>query len=154
YRHAEAKLRIPTWLGMEVMAGYENNRGIYLNPESVTDDNGLWKVGLEANLLRGLLTDERRTARRQADMMAGLALNERTRLVNDVLLKAYQAYVDWQAAETALEVVRENIQRAEVYFEATRISWQQGDKPAIDTLEADLILQDQPMAAQALRPHQ
>lgn len=148
YRYAGGKLRIPTWLGVELAAGYQNNTGTYLNPESQNDSRGLWSAGVEANLLQGLLTDERRTARKQAEVFAGLALNERNRLMNDILLDAFDAYANWQAAESVVAIVDENLRRAESYLTATTESWRQGAKPAVDTLEAYLILQDQLVARQ------
>ncbi len=149
YRHAEGKLRVPTWLGIDLAAGYQMNTGTYVNPEERTDDAGLWAVGIEANLLQGLITDERRTARRQAEVFAGMALAERTRVLNEVLRQALDAFADWQAAEEAFGVVGENLQRAQEYYTATLETWRQGASPAIDTLEAFLIVQDQQVALQA-----
>ena len=149
YRHAEGKLRIPTWLGVDLAAGYQMNTGTYVNPEERTDDVGLWSVGIEANLLQGLITDERRTARRQAEVFAGMAMAERARLLNEILQQALDAYADWQAAEEAFGVVGENLQRAQEYYTATLETWRQGANPAIDTLEAFLIVQDQQVALQA-----
>lgn len=148
YRYAEGKLRVPTWLGIELAAGYQNNTGTFLNPEARNGSNGLWAAGVEANLLQGLLTDERRTARNQAAVFADMALNERTRLLNDILLEAFQAYAEWQAAETVVRIIDENLVRAETYYSATTESWRQGAKPAVDTLEAYLIVQDQLVARQ------
>lgn len=149
YRHAEGKLRIPTWLGADLAAGYQRNTGTYVNPEDLTPAPGLWDLGIEMNLLQGLITDERRTARRQGEIFAGMAYAERNRLLNDILLESLDAFADWQAAEEAFDVVGENLRRANEYFTATRESWRQGAKPAIDTLEAFLILQDQQVALQA-----
>ncbi|MBK7410356.1 MAG: hypothetical protein IPJ40_21235 [Saprospirales bacterium] len=66
YRIFDAGFRIPTWYGLSVTGGYENTDGTYLNPENKTDQNGLWTLGVEANLLQGLLIDERRAALQQA----------------------------------------------------------------------------------------
>ena len=57
-----SNLELPSYLGLTFNAGYENTRGIYLNPENNTPLDGLGYLGIEANLLQGLLIDERRAA--------------------------------------------------------------------------------------------
>lgn len=148
YRIFDAGFQIPTWYGLSVLGAYENTSGVYLNPENTTSGNGLWSLGLEANLLQGLVIDERRAALRQARIYRQAAENERNRLLNEVLNAAAQAYVRWQAVFYVQAVIDENILLAREYLEATRQSFLVGDKPAIDTLEAFLILQDRQMLRQ------
>ena len=50
-------LKIPTWYGLEFKAGYEQNQGLFLNPEDVNPSNGLVYSGISASLAQGLFID-------------------------------------------------------------------------------------------------
>ena len=66
YSYLHSGLKIPTWFGVDVNAGYGNTEGYYLNPESQTPTDGLWQAGLSINLGKGFLIDERRAELKQA----------------------------------------------------------------------------------------
>lgn len=142
YQIFEAGFQIPTWYGLTLKGGYENTEGVFLNPENKTDKNGLWAVGIEANLLQGLLIDERRAALQQAEVFQRATENHRKLLLNDLLFDASAAYFNWQVAFFTQQIIEESLDLAEEYLEATRQLFLNGDKPAIDTLEAFLIVQD------------
>ncbi|MFK7908179.1 MAG: TolC family protein [Chitinophagales bacterium] len=142
YKVFEAGFKIPTWYGLSVSGGYENTDGVFLNPENKTDKHGLWAAGIEANLLQGLLIDERRAALKQAEVYQKSAANERKIMLNQLLLAASQSYINWQLVFNNQIVIEGGIDLAEEYLEATRQLFRNGDKPAIDTLEAFLIVQD------------
>ena len=74
YRIFNAGFQIPTWYGLTLNGSYENTDGVYLNPENTTTNMGLWTLGVEANLLQGLLIDERRAASPQAPGRLGIDL--------------------------------------------------------------------------------
>ncbi|MDB4285780.1 TolC family protein [bacterium] len=149
YRQFQNTLRIPTWMGVDVVAGYENTEGIFLNPENSTDEFGLWNAGIEVNLLQGLLIDERRTALKQAKIFQNIAENQQQILLNELLYISSIAYLDWQKNYSTRVVIEENIDIATTYFENTKLSFFNGEKTAIDTLEALLILQDATALLQA-----
>jgi len=142
YRIFSSKLQVPTRLGIDVVAGYENTEGVFLNPENKTDNFGLWNVGIEANLLQGLLTDERRTALRQARIYQNIAVNERQIMLNEIVLSASNAYLEWQKFTEKQTIIEENIDIALTYFNNTNTSFQNGEKTAMDTLEAFILAQD------------
>ena len=146
YRQFQGKLQIPTPLGIDVVGGYENTEGVFLNPENTTDPFGLWNAGIEVNLLQGLWVNERRTALEQARVFQNMAENKRQILLNELLYEASYAYLEWQKYFSFQTVINENITLATAYFNNTKISFANGEKTAIDTLEALIILQD----AQAL----
>ena len=58
--------KIPTWYGIDLKAGYEQNEGYYLNPENNTPDDGLWSAGVNIRLAQGLLYNERMNNLKQA----------------------------------------------------------------------------------------
>ena len=149
YRIFDAGFQIPAWFGLSVNGGYESADGLYLNPENKTDKNGLWTLGVEANLLQGLLIDQRRAALQQAKVFQQASENERIRILNELLFSASEAYVNWQSTFFIRGIILEGLDLAGDYLEATRQSFLNGDKPAIDTLEAYLIVQDRLLQYQA-----
>ena len=142
YRIFESKLKVPTRLGIDVVGGYENTEGDFLNPENKTDKLGLWNVGIEANLLQGLITNERRTALQQARIYQDIAENQRQLMLNEIVLSASDAYLEWQKYFGRQAVIQENIDIANTYFINTRTSFENGEKTAMDTLEAFILAQD------------
>ncbi len=142
YRIFSSKLQVPTRLGLDVVAGYENTEGVFLNPENKTDNFGLWNVGVEVNLLQGLITDERRTALRQARIYQNMAENQRQVMLNEIVLSASDAYLMWQKFTEKQIIIEENIELARTYFISTRTSFENGEKTAMDTLEAYILEQD------------
>jgi len=142
YRKYQAKLVFPTSLGIDVVGGYENTEGKYINPENTTDEYGLWNLGVEVNVLSGLLTNERNTAIRQAKVYQNLAKNEQDILLNDLIYDALYAYYTWQMYQSFMEVLIENISIANTYYLNTKQSFLHGEKTAMDTLEAFISYQE------------
>lgn len=142
YRLFQSKIKIPTRLGIDVVGGYENTSGVFLNPENKTDKRGLWNVGLEANLLQGLIVNERRNALEQAKIFQELAKNQQQILLNDLLYDASIAYLDWQKYAAIQFVLQENSTIAANYLRNTAESFFGGEKTRMDTLEAYILWQD------------
>ncbi len=142
YRQYQANIKLPTRLGIDVVGGYENTEGVFLNPENTTDDFGLWHLGLEVDILQGFFTNERNTAFKQAEVFQELAINERQIILNDLIYNATAAYFIWQQYAYFDEVVSENVAIANTYYANTRQSYISGEKTAIDTLEAFISYQD------------
>ena len=141
YHDWETALRIPTWFGIEAKAGWDRGTGPYLNPQEYTATSGLSYLGLSVPLAQGLLIDERRTALRVAQALAGLAEAERRAIRNKLLLSASKDYWDWALARERLRLLAANEQVAAVRFAATRQRVLAGDLAAIDSVEALMELQ-------------
>ena len=43
YDKLNAVFKIPTWYGINLKASFEQNEGVYLNPETTVPDDGLYK---------------------------------------------------------------------------------------------------------------
>ena len=142
YRIFQNRLQIPTKLGIDVVAGYENTEGTFLNPENKTDQYGLWNIGIEANLLQGLLVNERQTALEQTKVMQSIAQNQQQIILNELLFVASTVYLDWQQFFYIQSVLKENENLANQYFENTKASFLGGEKTVMDTLEAYILFQD------------
>src|SRR5210317_1661033 len=59
YDKLNAAFKIPTWYGVEFKAKYEENSGVFLNPESTVPEDGLYSMGVSVSLAKGLLTNRR-----------------------------------------------------------------------------------------------
>lgn len=142
YQQFSSKLRIPTMMGVDIVGGYENTDGQYLNPENKTDNWGLWNLGVEIDILQGLLRNQRRTAIEQAKIFQELARNEQQILLNDLMYNASKAYLIWQQYESFnLELIK-NIEIADTYFQNTKQAFNNGEKTGLDTLEAHILYKD------------
>jgi len=144
----DAGLKVPTWYGVDLFAGFEENTGDFLNPQRNTPNDGLLKVGGSISLGQGLFIDQRRATLRQAQAYQRATEAERTLLLNDLLLQALNDHTDWVAAYRALQVSDTAVALASIRLEAVRGSWRGGDRPAIDTLEAYIQFQDRQMRQQ------
>ncbi|MCC6399788.1 MAG: TolC family protein [Flavobacteriales bacterium] len=145
FRLLDVGLKVPTWWGIEVLAGYQDNSGDLLDPMLTTPNDGLMKAGVNLALGQGMLMDQRRAALRRAQAFQDAALAEQEQMLNAVLFAALSDHVDWVAAHQALRIAQEAVQLARLRNDFVRGSWRGGDRPAIDTLEAFLQLQDREM---------
>ncbi|MEZ4934431.1 MAG: TolC family protein [Saprospiraceae bacterium] len=107
--------------------------------------NGQAIVGLTVPLLQGLVIDERRAGLFQANILRSANDNERRLQMNDLLLDASKTYWNWALANAWVGIYEQAVEVAERRFEGLRESYLQGDKPAIDTLEAFIQVQDRTM---------
>lgn len=142
FRQWEAGITAPLWPGIKLEAGYENNTGLFVNPESSTVSNGMVFAGMSIPLLQGLTTDQRRIALQKARLDVIRAEAQQDILVNDLLLRAAYAYWDWWLANQQIRVLEGvrtiTFQRYRDIVESYRL----GDLAAIDTLEAYIQYQN------------
>lgn len=140
YHLGNSGLKIPTWIGIDFKAGYEQNRGTYLNPQNSTPGSGLWYAGVEVPLGKGMFFDERRATIRTAQVVEKMALNERELMINDVLLDAYSSYWSWYETYQKLKIAEEGYRFALIRFEGVKQNALLGETPSIDTVEARIQL--------------
>ncbi len=138
-------LKIPTWYGIELQTGFDQNKGEYLNPENNVPTEGLWYAGLKVPLGQGMFLDKRRAALKQASIFTESTLAEQKKLMNDLYFDAIQQYWKWVAAWNQYTIHQESVQLALDRFEAVKQSSVLGDKPSIDTLEAYIQVQNRQM---------
>lgn len=148
YELLDAGLRVPTWFGAEVFAGYSESNGEFLNPQNGLPDEGQLRVGASVSIGQGLFIDKRRAELRKAQAFQDMAEAERQRLLNQVFHAALSDHVEWVASYRRVAVARQAVEQARIRFEAVRGNFRGGDVPAIDTLEALLQVQDRTMRLQ------
>lgn len=151
YSLVNAGLKIPTWMGIEIQAGYEQNQGLYLNPENFTPTDGLMYAGISIPVGQGLFIDKRRAELQKAKNFQEISALEQQIMLNDLLYESGKAYWEWFIAHSKLEVFEEAYELAEERYQAVNRGAALGDLPSIDTLEAGIQLQNRALSLQQAR---
>lgn len=134
YSYFNPELKIPTWYGIEFKAGAEEVYGSRILSEKTLGKTTY--AGVKVSALKGLLFDERRATLRKAQAMQEMTEAEQRLIVNNVLFEAVAAYWEWVRSYRSYEVYNDvvNISRDRLKF--VRLEYEQGNRPAIDTVEA------------------
>lgn len=148
YDLSDGKLKIPTWFGVEFEGGYEQNEGIFLNPQNNVPNAGLWYAGVSIPLGEGLFIDKRRAMLRKAQIFQQSTTAERDKLLNELFFEAAKAYWDWFESYNKLSIFQEALQLANARFEFVKTSARVGDSPSIDTLESSIQVQNRQLFLQ------
>ena len=151
YSLIDAGFKIPTWFGLELYGGIEQNNGVNLNPERKTHNAGLAYAGVSLSVGQGLFIDQRRADLRKAQLFEKMSHQEQRVVLNDVLLGASNAYWDWFAAYQVVEVFEEALRLANERFEGVKSSALQGESPIIDTVEAHIQVENREISLQEAR---
>ncbi|MEY3052482.1 MAG: hypothetical protein RLY31_2267 [Bacteroidota bacterium] len=142
FRIGEGGVKLPTWFGAEGKIGYNYASGVFLNPANQLPGDGQLILGASLPLLRGLAIDARRASLFEARIQQNINRTQQRLVRNDLLFEAAKAYWNWSLAYSWLQVYQEALQVASFRLDGIRTSWLMGDKPAIDTLEALVLVQD------------
>ncbi len=142
YSLINGELKIPTFYGIDFKTGYDLNRGVFLGPENSTPDNGLIYGGISLPLGQGLLIDERRAAIINARTGLEIGRLEEVDIKNELLYNAVYQYWQWYRAFNILKILEEANTIATQRFDAIRNFAANGDRPAIDTVEAGIQVQN------------
>ena len=142
YSILNSSFKIPTWYGVEIKAGFDNNEGIYLNPENRAPNQGLTSLGISVPLGQGLFINQRMADVRKAKIQLQLSQSERKLQAIDVLYDASLAYFNWKKTFDEALLYEEYNTNAQIRFKGIQSLIQQGDKPAIDSIEAGIIVKN------------
>ncbi len=142
YWTSNTTLKIPIWFGTNLKAGYEANRGEYVENDQKLPGSGLWYAGVEIPLLQGFLYNERQFQLQQAQNLQQMSVAERQLAVNDLLLDAFSTYWTWTEAYKKLMIAKEGFVLAEARYKAAKENVAVGENPPIDTVEALILLEN------------
>jgi outer membrane protein TolC len=142
YSILNSSFKIPTWYGVEIKAGFDNNEGVYLNPENKTPNQGLTSLGISVPLGQGLFINQRMADVRKAKIQVQLSQSERKLQAIVVLYDASLAYFNWKKTFDEVLLYEEYNTNAQIRFKGIQSLIQQGDKPAIDSIEAGIIVKN------------
>ncbi len=143
YNLLDVSLTVPVWFPVDPKAGFEQNRGTYLNPEnfiSESTDNQQIYWGVSLPVGQGLFIDQRRATVNKALILQEMAEAERVKEINKVLLSAAKDYWDWYIAFQSYQLMQQNIQIAREIYTRTNLAFEFGEVAAIDTVQAKIAL--------------
>jgi outer membrane protein TolC len=133
YQYSNPELKIPSWYGIEIKAGLENNSGTFLNSE--TSPGKTSYAGISVPLAKNLIIDKRRAVLQQAKLFRQQSFAERELVVNDLLFEAYQSYWDWVKSVKVHEILGDAVKVNETRLRLVTTAFKLGERPAIDTTE-------------------
>lgn len=151
YDKLNTTFKIPTWFGVELKGNFQNNSGEYLNPENVVPDQGLYSMGVSIPLAKGLLTNKRMAMLKRAKLYNRQVEAERQLVVNRILSEASMAYFNWLKAFKKQEVYQTFLDNASIRLSGIKKNFELGETPAIDTLEAGIILKNRILSLEKAR---
>ena len=137
-----SSFKIPTWYGIEVKAGFENDSGIFLNPENTLPNQGLASFGISVPIGQGLFINQRMADLRKAKISLNLSQNQRKLEAILVLYDASVSYFNWKRNFKEVELYQNYLKNAELRFKGIQSLISNGDKPAIDSVEAKIIVRN------------
>ena len=140
YGLLNSSFKIPTWYGIEVKAGFENNDGYYLNPQLNTPEQGLYAVGVTVPVGQGLWINERMADLKKAKIQLKLSKAEQTLDALSVVYESALAYFAWKKNYQEVVLYRSYLQNAQKRYTAISTLIREGDKPAIDSVEAGITV--------------
>lgn len=140
FNYSNPELKIPTWYGVEVKAGFENNFGDKLSAETTIGKSSY--IGVSIPLLKDLLIDKRRSDLAQSKILVQLSNAEKQLILNDLYLDAASSYWQWAYAYQKNGVFNSILINAKERFNFINKSFKSGDRAAIDTVEGLLQLQN------------
>jgi outer membrane protein TolC len=144
YNKFNSSFTIPTWFPIDPKIGYESNSGLFIDPENIvggSSDNSQLTTGISLPLGRGLFTDDRRAALKQAKLFTQMAAAEQIKLINKILLDAAKDYWQWYFSYYNYRLMSRNSVIAEEIFRRVKLDATYGEASAIDTVQAKIILQ-------------
>lgn len=142
YTILNSAFKIPTWYGIEVKAAFDSSQGSFLNPENNLPPNGLSSLGISIPLGQGLFINQRMASLRQAKIFNTLTIAERDLEVVNILSEAAKSYINWYRNYTEYKLYETFFNNATVRFKGIRGLISAGDKPAIDSVEAGIIVKN------------
>lgn len=142
YSILNSSFKIPTWYGIEIKAGFDNNEGIYLNPENTVPNQGLTSLGITVPLGQGLFINQRMADVRKAKIQLKLSQAERKLQAIAVLYDASVAYFNWKKTYNEVKLYETYSSNAQIRFNGIKELIKAGDKRAIDSIEAGISVKN------------
>lgn len=146
YSILNSSFKIPTWYGIEIKAGFDNAEGIYVSPENLTPNAGLTSLGINIPLGQGLFVNQRMTDLRKARVNLNLGKQLQKLDAIDVLFDASIAYFGWKRSFDEVKLYINYNKNAELRFDGIKKLISEGDKPAIDSIEAAIVVKNRQLS--------
>nr|WP_321226007.1 TolC family protein [uncultured Psychroserpens sp.] len=137
-----ATFKIPTWYGIELKGNFEQNDGVFLNPQAIVPEDGLYSAGISAALGQGLFINQRMADIKKAKLFREQTVADREILVNQILFDASLAYFNWLQAYNETRIYEQFLENSKVRFKGVKRSVENGDKATIDSVEAGITVKN------------
>ncbi len=134
YYYNRPELSLPTWFGTTFYAGQEFIAGNELMPSDTRGETNY--LGVSVPLAKNLLMDKRRATLRTAQVLQKASVVERRIALNDLIKEGLYTYWEWVRAFEQVQVTKQTYLASEQRLNLIRDGFRQGDRPAMDTLEA------------------
>ena len=146
YSIMNSSFKIPTWYGIDIKAGFEENDGYYLNPQNKTPSNGLTSLGISVPLGQGLLINQRMADLQKAKIQVKLSQAEQKLEAIAILYDASVAYFNWKKNYEEYLLYENYSINAQKRYNGIESLIKEGDKPAIDSIEAGIVVKNRLLA--------
>ena len=135
YNRENIQLEIPTASPVKLESGFESGRGTFVNPELFTPQEGLSYAGVSIPLLKGMLTDERRTTLAKAKIFRNQSIEIQKIQLQDLSQTIWRDYVDWYIAHEQEKAYQLGMRLSLERQKALRQLFEAGGCNGMDTLE-------------------
>ncbi|HBH22593.1 MAG TPA: transporter [Cytophagales bacterium] len=145
YNILNSQLKVPVWFPIDPKLSFDQNRGEYLNPERFISDQTdfqQFSAGVSLPVGRGLFIDQRRATMKQAELFVDMADAERVKMINKILLTSAKDYWEWYFAYYDYKLLAQSVEIAQEIFDRVRMDYQFGEAAVIDTVQANITLQN------------
>lgn len=142
YSVLKSSFKIPTWYGIEVKAGFDDTDGTYFNPQNRTPDRGLTSLGVSFPLGQGLFINQRMADVREGKLQLQRSDAQRKLKAVEVLYSASEAYFNWKKNHDEVVLYTSYLKFAEVRYKSVITLIEQGDSPAIDSVESGITVRN------------
>lgn len=140
YSLFNGSFKIPTWYGVEIKAAFDNTEGIYLNPQNTLPNSGLTSLGISIPIGQGLWINDRMAELRKAKIYQRVNEAERKIMLTDVIYEASKSYINWKRSFDEVTLYTTYLENAKTRYNGVLKLIEQGDKPAIDSIEAGITV--------------
>lgn len=144
YKIFNSSIKFPSVFPFDPSIGVEQNSGRYLNPERFISEQYNFRqfyAGVSLPLLRGLITDDRRAALRQAELFGDMMEAEQIKILNKLFLEAAKDYWQWSISYYNFRLYNQSVTIAEEIFRRVLLNNELGEAAPIDTIQAKITLQ-------------
>lgn len=144
YNILNGSLKFPSVLPFDPVVGLDRSSGNYVNPERYISDEYNYKqvyAGFALPLGRGLITDERRTALRQAELFGKMAEADQIKMINKILLDGAKDYWHWYFTYYNYRLTNWGVAVASDIFKRVKNNCEYGEAAPIDSVQAKITLQ-------------
>jgi ribosome assembly protein YihI (activator of Der GTPase) len=149
YSVLSTEIKQQLYTNQYLKAGYTYGIGNNINPEDITYTKGQPYLGVELGLLQGLSIDKKRAEVLKAKEYTNYYNAEKNIQLNNLLIESLTRYMDWLYAKDLLLVNQQFMQASEQRLQGIIKLAQAGEKAAIDTIEANLLVQARKLEVQS-----